>query len=1021
MNEWRRGSGTTKATIAASSLSSRRSRPIVRALALLAVGASVAACGSERPAAGDGTGSSTVAPVCVTPQDGCPCNDPGASIECGTVERRSGDYVTCSMGYRTCGAGKWGSCNPTSITAKSVSAIHPATLATTPTACADPCDPYCSQYVDTPAGIAFDGGGMTVVDGGLTINPGAISGGGLVSVGFTSNPGGVTNCSPDRNIVGAGASRSCTPPGLGQCQQDFHCDGLTSTCLWSGGLGYKDPGCSSVDLTLGAACGPSGSAAPSLPLCNRGTGTLPSGATITLHESNGASPPDACTNLGAPTCTYTMPVALTPGQCVTLTYCQNSPGTKFVTVNAGVPGAAYGAGGPAVAECSDAPAGARCQNNGAYMKTDGSTCGLCQTCNTTLTGKVFDPSGTTAIGPAATGANNLPLAGISVFQPSGSLLSFVDGVTCDTCASLQTPYQTGAVTDATGSFTMNGVSPGASGTVPIVVQSGRWRRKINVTSADLVAGGDIVACANNALKDGALRMPRSAGAAADNPTGQSGVQRDIPKIALVVGDREGLECWVRKIGIADSEIRPRLTAGNTARVQLFRTSGAGLRDVNGPSCAAPAGVAACTLDTTATERTCSTIGGISKCVYYPDYTSANQIGSKNFYGTASVMNEFSAALLPCDSDHLEGATYTTWKTNLSSYVGLGGRLFMDHLTGEEFLRNGPAPLSSTTQVSTWQNWADPGNGGLAYAKGWIPTPTTAQSTFGSWMSNVGASPFGAQTMQSDDPKKHALVPGTATIEWIRGRADNAWNAGHTNGDYSLSFSFETGKSGAATVVGKDSAAVSCGAAGGTGRVIFNGMHVSQARMPAWPTTSATLFPTSCTTGPLTSEEKSLEYQFFQLTACTIGGAPPPPPPPPPPPLPVVDYYRDYEATCAPGAKPVWQYFFWQSIIPTATTQVQFRAATATTQAALPAPPPGAAPATVAIGTANTTIPTGPLPAPQWASDAQTVEQNLVAQANVRSQQWLRVYMRFVPDNTTTPYSAPTLSNWRQTYDCVPNE
>ncbi len=1006
-----------------------RASRIVAALALLVV--TIAACSSDPLAASSGDdgprgGGPFEAASCSTPQEGCPCSEPGKSIECGKVDQRSGDYVTCSMGYRTCGAGTWGACNPTSVTTKSVTSIHTSGLATTPTACPDPCDPYCSQFADTPSGIVFDGGGVKVTDGGLTIDPG-VNPGGAVSIGFTSNSGGITNCPADRNLVGSGSSRSCTPPGIGQCQQDFHCDSHTNTCLWNGGPGYKDTTCSGVDLTIGAPCGPNGSVAPALPLCNRGNATLPTGATITLHETNPPTVPDSCTNLGAPACTYTMPTELAPGACVTLTYCKNSPGTKYIAVNAGIPGAAFGAGGPAVKECSDAPAGQRCQNNAAYMSTDAAPgCAACQTCNTTISGKVFDPSGTNAIGPAPTGANNVALAGVTVFQPAGPLVSFNDGVSCDSCASLQSPYQTAAVTDANGTFTLNNVSPGASGKVPMVVQSGRWRRKINITSADLVAGGEIVACTNNPIKDGALRLPRSVNTTTDNPTGQSGVLSDIPKTAIVVGDREPLECWVRRIGISDSEIRPRLASANTARFQLFRTNGAGLHDINGPDCSS---TTSCTLDTT--NRACTTSklpGSPKKCVYSPDYTSTNTISSRSFYSNAAVMNEFTAALLPCDNNVLTGSSYSSWRANISSYLRQGGRLFMDHYPGEEFLLNGPAPLNNTALVSTFDTkLVTPGNNGLAYSIGWIPTPTAPQTLFSAWMSSVGASPDGAQTMRSYDARMHSLKPGSATIEWVRGRGDNKWNATHTNNDYSLSFSFETGISGGATVVGKDSTAVNCGVAGGTGRVIYNGMHVSEDRMldssnkPAHPTTSSTLFPTNCTTDPLSSEEKALEYQFFQLTACAVGGSPPPPPPPAQPPLPVVDYYRDYEATCGSGTKPVWQFFYWQSVIPTSTTQVEFRAATASTQAALPAAPPGAAPATAAIGTATSTIPTGPPPAAQWMSDSKTVHQNLVEQSNVKSDRWLRVYMRFVPDNTTTPYSAPTLTNWRQTYDCVPNE
>ncbi len=1015
-------------------------RAFVVSAVALATAALVAACGSEQPAATSGEGSSgfggSVPSYCATPQEGCPCNVPGTAVECGKVEQRSGDYVTCSAGYRTCGAGTWGPCEGTTLTTKSVApTLGTLGLAASPSACPDPCDPFCKQYVDTPAGLTLDGGTMTVVDGGLTINPGQ-TGGGAVSVGFTSNPAGVTNCTPtNRNVVGSGAARSCTPPGLDQCQQDFHCDAFTNTCLWNGGPGYKDPTAGGVDLTIGAPCGDSGNANPAVPLCNRGTGApLPVGATITLHETTGASPPDACTNLGAPTCTYTMPVPLPPGQCVTLRYCQNTPGAKFVTVNAGIPGQPVASGGPRVAE-----AAGRCANNSAYSRTDGTPgCGQCTPCNTVITGKVFDPSSTATFQPAASGANNLPLAGVTIFQNAGPLTTLADGVACDTCAALESPYQTGTISGADGSFTLNNVSPGASGTVPITVQSGRWRRKINITSNDLVNGGGIVECAVNPVKDGALRLPRSRAASVDNPGNlQSGVQVDIPKIALVVGDREGLECWMRKIGFSD-EMQPRRAAagGGAARIQLFRTNGARLRDVYGPTCTTANVNTVCNLVANNADRACvqrnDGAGNVYKCEYDPPYNATGgPIRSSTFYTDPNVMNEFTAALLPCDSADIGATPPAAYTSTVRSYLQAGGRMFMDHLTGQEFLMGGGAPLNG---VSTWSGaWTttpagDPARGVLPILA--APANLNAATTlFYNWMNGVGGLPVvgvGRNLMQSDEPRYGSVNPNTTnTVEWVAGNTTNGWTTpGYTNRNYSLSFSFDTGVNAGSLAVGRDSNAVSCGVAGGTGRVIYNGMHVSQARYtgsPA-PVSSAVVYPNNCLGGALSSEEKALEYQFFQLTACELGGAPPPAPPPPPTPLPVVDYYRDFEAPCITGENPIWQYFYWQSVVPTGVTKIEFWAATADTQAALPPPVTyPATPAAATIGVASTTVPTGPLPAPQWGSDADTVDTNLKNDLGVLSKRWLRVYMRFVPDNTTTPYRAPTLSSWRQTYNCMPAE
>jgi hypothetical protein len=41
--------------------------------------------------------------------------------------------------------------------------------------------------------------------------------------------------------------------------------------------------------------------------------------------------------------------------------------------------------------------------------------------------------------------------------------------------------------------------------------------------------------------------------------------------------------------------------------------------------------------------------------------------------------------------------------------------------------------------------------------------------------------------------------------------------------------------------------------------------------------------------------------------------------------------------------------------------------------------------------------------------------------NSASKTWLRVFMTFTPDNTTSPPSSPTLTAWRQLYDCIPAE
>jgi fibro-slime domain-containing protein len=131
--------------------------------------------------------------------------------------------------------------------------------------------------------------------------------------------------------------------------------------------------------------------------------------------------------------------------------------------------------------------------------------------------------------------------------------------------------------------------------------------------------------------------------------------------------------------------------------------------------------------------------------------------------------------------------------------------------------------------------------------------------------------------------------------------------------------------------------------------------------------------------------------------------------------------RDFEAVCAAGSRPVWQLFRWRASVP-GNARIDFRAATADTQAALPAMP-DPAPTTVPIGTAEPTN-SPPGPTPQWRNDTGgsppvpvPVSKHLKDEGNTSSKQWLRVFMTFVTNNN----NSPRLDEWQQLYSCVPSE
>ena len=52
----------------------------------------------------------TAVDECSSPAAGCPCDDEGVVLDCGTVSEHRGDYVICYPGTRACTDGVWGEC-----------------------------------------------------------------------------------------------------------------------------------------------------------------------------------------------------------------------------------------------------------------------------------------------------------------------------------------------------------------------------------------------------------------------------------------------------------------------------------------------------------------------------------------------------------------------------------------------------------------------------------------------------------------------------------------------------------------------------------------------------------------------------------------------------------------------------------------------------------------------------------------------------------------------------------------------
>jgi hypothetical protein len=191
--------------------------PTVRAAStwLLAVGALglLAACGSPNPA---DLGSSPAGPdasaagLCATPNTGCPCSNPGQTVDCGDVVQQSGGYVTCSEGTRTCGTGGWGECVGQFTTTKAVpngGGLHLEGLNPSMPCANDPCDPACNTFIDNPTGLdAGTDSGLTINEAGVTLTGMPISQAVCTGLQITPNTAPakdllVTTMAPSPNTV----------------------------------------------------------------------------------------------------------------------------------------------------------------------------------------------------------------------------------------------------------------------------------------------------------------------------------------------------------------------------------------------------------------------------------------------------------------------------------------------------------------------------------------------------------------------------------------------------------------------------------------------------------------------------------------------------------------------------------------------------------------------------------------------------------------------------------------------------
>ena len=122
--------------------------------------------------------------ACLTPNEGCPCEEDGAVAECGHVSSVVDGFVSCVTGTRECINGNWGACSTDGIETRALpSGSTFQGVSEYPTPCAsNPCAPYCHQFPEedpeTHDNAVIDDDGLTLSDSPPPANQGGQSCGG---------------------------------------------------------------------------------------------------------------------------------------------------------------------------------------------------------------------------------------------------------------------------------------------------------------------------------------------------------------------------------------------------------------------------------------------------------------------------------------------------------------------------------------------------------------------------------------------------------------------------------------------------------------------------------------------------------------------------------------------------------------------------------------------------------------------------------------------------------------------------
>ncbi len=286
---------------------------------------------------------------------------------------------------------------------------------------------------------------------------------------------------------------------------------------------------------------------------------------------------------------------------------------------------------------------------------------------------------------------------------------------------------------------------------------------------------------------------------------------NIPRFAIDTGNVDVMECVLRKMGIADSEFTNPLLSGGL------------------PTAAGRVQI----------YQAAPTTNGAGGAVINAMTPTEDQL-----WGNQATLNAYDAVLFPCEGG--QDNESTTQQNNVINYANLGGRVFATHYSYVWLYNIAPFSSTATWAINTANYNGTTYNGlidqtfpkGMALAQ-WLQQAAVAAST------TLGILPVSFVRHDFN-------LPLTNAQRWMYMQTTAPGN-GPAN--FPVHYTFNT--------------PVGAAAAQQCGRVVFSDFHVENANAA-----QGVIFPNECTSGPLTPQEKLLEFMLFDLTSCVTPDQPP---------------------------------------------------------------------------------------------------------------------------------------------------